>query len=163
MIGWLRISWKLYQTKTFRRICCYIGNSRESFGSLTALDKCAFDADAYDFLIPKDAESAEATIRRLQEVERKTSPALVVVEVPQRCPPYGIVNILGYLQDLQIRLKSTCVLLIGLPRSDSVITERLAKYYKLTTYRASRWDLKTLGGDTVFSLSGSRDRRTGVS
>lgn len=89
------------------------------------------------------------TVQRLQEVDRKTNPALVIVEVPENCSPYGIVNILGYMQDLRIRLKMTCLVLVNESEVNSLLSERLLDFYKLTVYEAFRWGLKSKSGEAA--------------
>ena len=130
------------------RFCYYIGDWSKPFGNLSAFDNCKFKADTNDFLLPKNAVSEGVTLRRTQEIERKTNPALVVVEVPEGCTSYGIVNILGRMQDLQLRLGTVGVVITNYTGTESIISDRIAMFYKLRMYQALRWCLKTESGET---------------
>ncbi|XP_028967860.1 uncharacterized protein LOC100907614 [Galendromus occidentalis] len=135
-----------------RRFCYYIGNSAQAFENLIPFDDCSLRPELNDFLVSKNSESSEDLVGIIREIPEKLSPALIIVEVPENRTPYGLVNLFGYAQDLQLKLKCAVLILVEDTESCAVISERLLKFYKLKVFDVFRWGLRSGSEETIRSF-----------
>lgn len=85
-------------------------------------------------------------------------PSLIVVSAGRNRSLHGVVDIIGHLQDTQIRLKTSCVILQD--SRGNPLPRNVVGYYNLKVYDAFKWGIRC--GDEVLSFieEGGRLRAT---
>lgn len=81
-------------------------------------------------------------------------PELIVVCLPTQGTFHGIVNIIGYLQDVQLRLHPHCILVQS--NDAKVLPTKVLKFYKINQYEAFEWGLR--GDNELVSFAEKHDR-----
>ncbi|OQR72807.1 hypothetical protein BIW11_10149 [Tropilaelaps mercedesae] len=131
------------------RFCYYIADANDSaLTRLTPFDSCSFSVEFASLLVPMHACTADTVLEKIKHIGRPNNvqrPTLVVVRIPCGSLYHGVVNIIGYLQDVQTRTKSSCVLLQD--HRDKPLPVNVLRFYSVKVYETSQWRLKQNGED----------------
>lgn len=81
-------------------------------------------------------------------------PGLIIVSLPRQSSLHGSVNAIGYLQDVQIRLKVSCVILQN--SEERALPTNVLNYYSVKQFDAFEWGLRR--DDEIVSFSEKNGR-----
>ncbi|XP_022695606.1 uncharacterized protein LOC111264192 [Varroa jacobsoni] len=136
----------------YERFCYFVADAYDSeFTQLIPFDSCSFSAEFTSLFVPMHASSTDCIVKRIKYIGRPENAqraSLIVIRIPSQSSFLDLVNILGYLQDVQIRNESTCLLLQD--QQDKPLPLNVRNFYSVKVYDAFKWGLRRNGEEIHF-------------